>query len=72
MFDILLSTQVLISVLLSLLILIQNKDGGLVAAFGSSGEGFQATRRGAEKVIDWATVILAILFLANAFAFVLI
>ncbi len=66
---ILLIAQVVISILLSLLILMQNKEGGLSAVMGG-GQSFQSTRRGAEKVIFYATIFLGFLFLANALLFV--
>jgi protein translocase SecG subunit len=68
---ILLISQITISILLGLLILVQNKEGGLGQAFGGGSEGFTATKRGAEKVIFISTVVMAVLFLANAFAFVI-
>ena len=68
---ILLISQVTISILLSLIILVQAKDEGLSATFGGS-EGFRSTRRGPEKIIFRLTVILAFLFLANALAFVFV
>ncbi|MBI5412584.1 preprotein translocase subunit SecG [Candidatus Peregrinibacteria bacterium] len=71
MSKILIMSQVAISIILIFLILIQNKDGGLGAAFGG-GEGFKSTRRGAERVIEWATIVTVFLFLANSFAFVLV
>lgn len=67
---ILITTQVIISILLMIVILMQNKDGGLSAVMGGGGDGFQSTRRGAEKVIYNATIVLAALFLLNALAFV--
>ncbi|MFH1012626.1 MAG: preprotein translocase subunit SecG [Candidatus Peregrinibacteria bacterium] len=70
--NILLISQVVISVLLSLLVLMQNKEGGLSAMMGGGDHSFQSTKRGAEKVIYNATVLFGILFLANALAFVLI
>lgn len=68
----LLISQVVISIALTALILMQNKDGGLSAVMGGGGDSFQTTRRGAEKVIFNATIVLSVLFLVNAFAFVLI
>ncbi|MCK5611101.1 preprotein translocase subunit SecG [Candidatus Pacearchaeota archaeon] len=65
----LLITQVIISILLSVAVLVQSKDEGFTA---SGNQGFQATRRGPEKILFRATVILAALFLINAFSFVLI
>ncbi len=64
-------SQTVISVLLSLLIISQNKEGGLGSSFGATAS-FQATKRGAEKVIYNATVVLAVLFLANALAFLFV
>ena len=66
---ILLITQVVISILMSTAILVQSKDEGFTA---SGNQGFQATRRGPEKILFRATVILAALFLLNALAFVII
>lgn len=64
-------TQIAISVLLALAILSQNRSAGLGAAFGGSG-GFHASKRGAEKVLSNATVILAVLFALNSLAFLFV
>ena len=58
--------QVIISILLIILILLQQRGGGLSGVFGGS-EGVYRTRRGVEKSIFIATIILAVLFLATAF-----
>ncbi|MBU0727884.1 preprotein translocase subunit SecG [Patescibacteria group bacterium] len=68
---ILIIAQVVISILLIIFILTQNKDGGLSAVFGG-GESFQATKRGPEKVIYNATVILGIAFMVNAVLIVIL
>ena len=65
----LLISQVIISILLSLLILIQGKDEGFTA---SGNQGFKAVKRGPEKVIFISTVVLSVLFLLNALAFVFV
>lgn len=52
---------------LSIAILIQNRSAGMSGAFGGSAEGFHI-RRGSEKTIYRATVILAALFLLTALA----
>ncbi len=71
MYNAILITQVVVSILLTILILIQNKDGGLSAIMGG-GQSFQATKRGAEKVIYRATIFLAFVFLVNALIIVFI
>ena len=63
--QIILIIQVVISILLMILILAQNKDGGLSAVMGG-GQSFQSVRRGAEKVIYRVTVFLGFAFMANA------
>ncbi len=63
-------SQVTISLLLIFIILVQGKDEGFTASWGS--QSFQATRRGPEKVIYRATVLLVALFLINALLFVFV
>ena len=69
--NIILIIQVVVSVLLIILILMQNKEGGLGAVFGG-GEGFQSIKRGPEKFIYNATVVLAVIFMLNALLIVII
>lgn len=64
-------SQVIISVLLVILILLQQRGGGLAPIFGGEG-GVYRTRRGIEKSIFIATIILAALFLLAAFLNLLI
>jgi len=54
--------QILISILLITLILSQAKGAGLGSAWGGSSE-FYTSRRGVEKIIFVATIVLAALFL---------
>ncbi len=61
-------SHAIVSILLTLIILIQNKDEGLSATF-TANQSFHATRRGADKVIFSATILLAVLFVANSLAF---
>ena len=65
MHTVLLIVELVVAVLLSILILMQNKDGGLSAVMGG-GESFQTTKRGPEKVIHYATILLAAVFMINA------
>lgn len=46
------------------LILLQNSKGGLGSAFG--GGEFYRSRRGAEKVVFWATIVVAAAFLLSS------
>ena len=69
--EIILIIQVIVSILLVILILAQNKDGGLAAVMGG-GQSFQAVKRGAEKVIHRATVFLAFVFIVNALLIVFV
>ena len=54
-------SQIVISVLLIAVILLQNRGTGLSGVFGGSSNVFQ-TKRGVEKVLFRATIVLAILF----------
>lgn len=63
--------QIIVSVLLVLAILSQNRGQGLSATFGGTGE-FYAEKRVAEKVIFNITLVLSILFVASAVASIFI
>lgn len=53
--------QVLISILLIGAILLQSRGQGLSSSFGGGGE-FYRSKRGLEKLLFWATIILVCLF----------
>lgn len=57
--------QIVLSVLLMVGILLQQRGTGLSSTFGGSGMEY-STKRGAEKVIFYATIVIAVLFLASA------
>ena len=59
--------QIGLSVLLIGAILLQQSSAGLGGAFGGSDGGGFTTRRGMEKVLFQATIVLAILFGLSAF-----
>jgi len=59
--SILLLTNIVLSALVVILILVQGRGGGLGSAWGGGGEMFQ-TRRGVEKLTLRLTVILILLF----------
>lgn len=54
--------QIIIGVLLIIVILIQQKGTGLGTAFGGD-LSFYRTKRGAEKLLFYATIILSSLFI---------
>ncbi len=57
--------QIVLAVLLISSILLQHRGTSLGGAFGGEGNVYRS-RRGAEKFLFWATIILAILFVALA------
>ena len=61
--NILVIVQIIVAILLIIAILLQNRGTGMGAVFGGEG-GVYRTKRGAEKFLFWATVVLGFLFLA--------
>ena len=57
--------QILLSLLLTIAILLQQRGTGLGMAFGGEGAVFR-TKRGVEKGLFYATIGLSILFFATA------
>lgn len=57
--------QIIISILLVIVVLLQPKGGGLGSTFGSS---YARTRRGAEKFMFQMTIVLATLFVIVSIA----
>lgn len=57
--------QLVISILLIVAILLQNRGAGLGGIFGGEGNVYR-TKRGAEKIIFTATIVLAIAFFGLA------
>ena len=58
--------QIIVSLLLVVLILLQQRGTALGSAFGQEGGGFYATRRGIQKKILWGTVVCGTLFIILA------
>lgn len=58
---------IILSIALTALILLQARSAGLGSALGGASEGFHI-RRGGEKRIFQATVVVAVVFMAVAFA----
>lgn len=60
-------SQVIIAILLTIAILVQNRGAGLSSVFGGEGGVYRA-RRGAEKNLFLITIILSILFFTISLA----
>lgn len=58
--------QILLSVLLVITVLIQQKGGGVSGIFGASTNVY-STKRGVDKILHYTTIVLAILFFGMAF-----
>ncbi len=54
-----------VSVLLTIVILLQQREGGLGVAFGGEGNVFR-TKRGLEQGLHYVTIALAVLFVGIA------
>lgn len=63
---IILTIHLIVTIALIALILLQNSKGGLGSAFGG-GEWYR-TKRGAEKIVFFATIIATVAFLATSIA----
>jgi len=59
--------QIITALSLSALILLQAKGTGLGSAFGGGGE-FYRSKRGVEKIVFIATIVLGVLFLLFSIA----
>lgn len=59
--------QIILAIVLIVAILLQNSESGLGSAFGGSDDSVKTTRRGAEKTIFNATIVIAIIFVIVSF-----
>lgn len=57
--------QIILSVLLVVVIILQQRGSEAGIAFGGGGESFRS-KRGLEKFLFYATIVLAVLFAANS------
>lgn len=55
--------QIIVAIVLSAVILLQTKGTGLGLAFGGTGEEYRS-KRGIERVLFLATIVLSIIFLS--------
>jgi protein translocase SecG subunit len=59
-------TQIILSIAIITLILLQQRSGSTGGLFGGDGGGFYQTRRGMEKITFYATIVLSVVFVALA------
>ncbi|OHB18388.1 MAG: preprotein translocase subunit SecG [Parcubacteria group bacterium RIFCSPHIGHO2_01_FULL_45_26] len=65
--------QIGLSVMLIILVLLQQTDASMGAAFGASGgEGVARTRRGFERTIFQISIVVGILFVVSVLASILL
>jgi protein translocase SecG subunit len=60
--------QIILSLLLIGGVLLQRSEAGLGSAFGMDGMNTRYTRRGFERTLFTATIVVAVLFAVSAFA----
>lgn len=58
--------QIILSVLIIVLILLQERSSGMSGLLGGDGGGYYQARRGMERAIFYATIVLSIAFVALA------
>ena len=58
--------QAILAIVLIALIIVQERGGGTSGPFGGGGDTVYQTRRGVEKIIFYATIVVAIAFVALA------
>jgi len=63
--------QIALAILLVIVILLQQRGSGMGAAFGGDTSVYR-TKRGAEKILFQATIVICVLFLASVIANVFI
>jgi len=71
MYNVFQTIHIVLSILIVVLVLIQSKGGGLASGIGNS-IGFYRSRRGLEKVVFIATIVVAILVAANSLLLVIL
>jgi len=59
--------QIIVSLLIIVSVLLQQRGAALGSAFGGGGDGgFYATKRGIQQKLYWATIILGTIFIGLA------
>lgn len=63
--------EIILSITVISLVLLQGKGSGLGSAFGGD-DGVYHTRRGVEKLLHQATIVIIGIFFLNAFALIIL
>ncbi|PIS40765.1 MAG: preprotein translocase subunit SecG [Candidatus Kerfeldbacteria bacterium CG08_land_8_20_14_0_20_43_14] len=63
--------EIVTAVLITIAILMQAKGAGLGAVFGGEGNVYR-TKRGAEKILFYATIVMGVIFAGTAIAFLIL
>ena len=63
--------QIVVSILLIITIVMQEKGVGLSGAFGGGGEFYQS-KRGIDKFLFVVTIVLSVLFIGTSLAFIFV
>ena len=58
--------QIILSIAIVALVLLQQRSAGMSGLLGGGGEGVYQTRRGMEKAAFYGTIVLSIIFVALA------
>lgn len=64
--------QIVLSIILTATILLQQSGAGVGGAFGGGDDSIHHTRRGMEKVLFYVSIVIAILFALSAIAVLLL
>lgn len=64
--------QIVLAIAIIALVVVQAKDAGISGMFGGSDMGISHTRRGVERTMFNATIVLIVFFVLLAFATVLV
>lgn len=55
--------QIILGIILIVVIIMQQKGSGLGSSFGGGDMSFYRTKRGAEKLLFYATIVIAVAFI---------
>lgn len=58
--------QIILAVVIIVLILLQERSSGMSGLFGGDGGGYYQARRGFEKMVFYATIVLCVVFVGLA------